>query len=659
MSKLATGSERPPRICARASRGFEAIPFEWRDPELWPTVDVSELTPDAQARFERLSRAIRHYMVTGGKLTAALTEARCSKAVFYEQLARCVKPVDGLGTIVGWEGLLWNKRFKVYARVNEGDGHAGRFSKWLRDNLAWEKRLIALIKKGGGGKTNASQAPNVRSVASQLIAEIKASCPESQYPRTTKSCGRRSIERYITRYISMNLSTTEVWFGKGVAVRQHLGSGHFNFPLAAAPFDVVGCDAHVVDAIGIVIIDGPAGLQRVPVERMKLVPVICLYSRCVSGYDICIQPEISAANIEAAYLMGTYKWTPLKLSIGGVSYDHGAGFPVGVIDGLDEVQPAAIHLDNAGQHFGKGVQQRIRRSVGCLVRWGGVGHWWRNAVVERFFQTLTHYGFKRLPSSTGSGPHDPLRPENPVAMAAGKGIEWHELIQLLDVLIANYNCKPSRALGGRSPLDVIRGALEARRGAWVPRMRPPYGANSPRPGIEIVGKRINGYVDTRVAPYVELDGTRYSSPELSMRYDWIGRKVCLHVPEDMRTVEAFLQTGERIGVLRCLDRSWGLTAHSRQHRRLINRLIKDGELYVADGGDPVAAYLDFLTTKAYGLAPKSPTLKVSRSASDAAELQRSTDVVPSQPKVPEQAANAPRFERHHLPVGVRLPTRWK
>jgi len=606
-----------------------------------------------------MNKGIRHYLTTRGDLKGALEEAKCSKPVFYEQLARCLKPADGLGTIVGWEGLLWKKRLKVYTRVNDGDGHAGRFSKWLEDNPACEHRLIHLIKKGGGGKKIASQAPSVRSVASQFIEEIRASCKEGEYPRSTKSCARRSIERYVRDHVTMNLSTTEVWFGSNVAARQHLGSGHFNFPLAAAPFDIVGCDANVIDAIGVVIIDGPAGPQRIPVQRMKLVPLICHFSRCISGYNICIEPQISAAHIEQAYLMGTRKWTPMEITVAGLKYDVGAGFPVGVIDGLDEVHPAGIHLDNAAQHYGKGVQQRIRRSAGCLVRWGGVGHWWRNAVTERFFQTLTAHGFKRLPSSMGSGPQDPLRPDNPLVEATEKGIEWHELIQLLDVLIANYNCKPSKALGGRSPLDVVRSAMKLRRGAWLPRPRPPYSATSPRPGIEIVGKRINGYVHTRVAPYVELDETRYSGPELSGRYDLIKKKVYLHVPHDMRTVEAFLQTGERIGELRCLNQGWSLTAHTREQRRAINDLIRTGELHVPEGGDPVAAYLNHLSTKAYSSASQSPSLKVSAPASQAANLVLSTGIVQPPVKAPEPAANAARFEKTRLPVGVHLPMRWK
>lgn len=457
----------------------------------------------------------------------------------------------------------------------------------------------------------------------------------------------------------MDPSTTKAWFGTNVASRQHLGTGHFHFPLASAPFDMMGCDAHTVDAIGVLIIDGPSGPQRVPVERMKVVPLICLHTRCITGYAVCIQSQVSSTHIEAAYLMGTRKWSPLKLTIDGLKYDVGAGFPVGVVEGLDEVLPSGIQLDNAAQHYGKGVQQRIRTSVGCLVRWGGVGRWWRNAVMERFFQTLTAYGFKHLPSSMGSGPQDPLRADNPLAEAAGKGIEWHELIQLLDVLFANYNCRPSKALGGRSPLDAVRSALQRRTGGWVPRMTAPYTATSPRPGIEIVERRVKAYVKSRVAPYVELDETRYSSSDLSERYDWNGKGVYLHVSEDMRTVEAFLQTGERIGVLRCLNKGWSLSAHSRQQRQLINDLIDSGELHVPEGGDPVAVYLDHLAKKAYGPAAQSSLLSVSASASAAADLMRSTGVVPEKVKTPDRAANDARLDQPQLRVGVRLPTHWK
>jgi hypothetical protein len=293
-----------------------------------------------------------------------------------------------------------------------------------------------------------------------------------------------------------------------------------------------------------------------------------------------------------------------------------------------------------------------------MVCWGGVGHWWRNAITERLFGALERRGFKRLRSSMGSAPQDHQRGD-PVQEAVDHGIEWHELLQLLDVLLANYNAKPSKQLGGRSPLDVLRSMLSPQHANWVPRIRPPYTSTSPRAGIEIDVGRINGYVKTRVPPYVEVDEVRYSAPCLSEHYEWIGQSVYLHIPRDMRTIEAFHESGERIGDLNCLDKGWALSPHSRQVRRAINALIHASELYVPSGGDPIAAYHDYLSKKAYSTALRQPTPKVSQDASKAADLMRTTgDTIPRVADNVPRIAPSPTREIRRVP-GIGLPARWK
>jgi hypothetical protein len=168
----------------------------------------------------------------------------------------------------------------------------------------------------------------------------------------------------------MNPSTTAVWLGEDVADRQHLGTGPQSLNLAAVPFDVMGCDAHTVDAIGFIILEGESGPQKVPVTRFQIVATLCHNKRVVTGYSVCIRPQIEAAHVEEAYLMGQTQWTPKALSIEGLCYAEGAGFPNGVVDGITEVNPALLRLDNAAQHFAKGIRSRLRESLGCAIVWG-------------------------------------------------------------------------------------------------------------------------------------------------------------------------------------------------------------------------------------------------------------------------------------------------
>lgn len=675
---------QPPSLAIPVRYTFKTLPYEHRNCEEWPCANkptsadlkgwfphLSENEAEERAtlisqRFDRLQRAIKVYMGSGS-LKLALHEAQCSKEVFYRQFNRCLLPNPATGEgITGWSGLIDQLRLKSYTRVSEGTGTAGQFQKWLRENSAWRDMLHRMIEKGNGGKTIAARKPDVRSVTRNFIAAFSTPRGENKqpniplgiYPHDGRSNARRAIERYINQYIAMNPSTTAVWFGEDVADRQHLGTGPQSFNLAAAPFDVMGCDAHTTDCIGFIILDGESGPQKVPVTRIQIVAALCHYKRAVSGYSVCIRPQIEAVHVEEAYLMGNTPWKPSTLTIEGLRYAEGAGFPNGVVDGITEINPALLRLDNAAQHFAKAIRSRLRESLGCAIVWGGVGHWWRNAITERLFGTLERYGFQRLPSSMGTGTQDPHRANNPVIEATGRGIEWHELIALVDILIANYNAKPHRSLGGVSPLDSLRASLVIPSSGWIPRILPPYTANSPRIGVQILRRRIAGSVKSRVPPYIEIGEQRYTDACLSSRYDLIGRHAYIHLPRDIRTAECYLDSGQFIGQIKCMNRGWMLSAHTLQIRKAINALVHKGEMWVPDGGDPITVYLEYLERKAISQATASRKTRVSADASAIADSLLTTGST-SVPRSNTGESSARKQNIRRVFISARLPSAWE
>jgi putative transposase len=663
---------------------FRTIPYEHRNCEEWPgasmpsvadlldwfphfsAIEAEDRATEIALRFDRLQRGIKVYL-SSGSLKMALHEAQCTREVFYRQFNRCLlpNPLSGEG-IVGWSGLISQLRLKSYTRVNPGSGTAGQFQKWLRDNPAWRDMLHRMIQKGNGGKRMAARKPDVRSVTRTFISAFSKPQGESKqpkipvgtYPHDGRSNARRAIERYIKHFIAMNPSTSAVWFGEDVADRQHLGTGQQSFNFAAAPFDVMGCDAHTVDGIGFIILEGESGPQKVPVTRFQIVATLCHNKRVVTGYSICIRPQIEAAHVEEAYLMGKTQWKPKALSIEGLRYAEGAGFPNEVVDGITEINPALLRLDNAAQHFAKGIRSRLRESLGCAIVWGGVGHWWRNAITERLFGTLERYGFQRLPSSMGTGTQDPHRASNPVIEATGKGIEWHELIELIDVLLANYNAKPHSSLGGVSPLDSLRASLTIRSSRWIPRILPPHTANSPRIGVQILRKRIAGSVKARVPPYVEIGEERYTADCLSSRYDLLGRHVYVHFPQDIRTVDCYLDSGQFIGQIECLNRGWMLSAHTLQTRQTINALIRSGEMWVPEGGDPVIVYLKHLEKKATSQATARGKVQVSADASAVADGLLATGAT-TLPRGDGGDTSGLKQDTRRVFISARLPSSWE
>ena len=662
---------------------YSTIPFEYRNCETWPlaqtpsAAQVKDRFPslsDMQAelkskeigiRFDRLSRGIRIYLATGS-LKKGLLEACCCREVFYTQLNRCLlpDPLTGEG-ILGWAGLISGLRVKGYSRVSDGAGTAGQFQKWIRQSTDWRELLHRMILKGNGGEGMATRKPTVRHVASNFIRAFSlfhkdigtAKIPLGVYPHDGKGNARRAIERYIDNFVAITPEATGVWFGEDIANKQHLGTGKQSFNLVTTPFDVMGSDAHTLDALGVIIIQGPSGPQRIPVSRIQIVVNICQSKRAISGYSVCLRPQIEAAHVEEAYSRGRTPWQPMTLTVEGLRYHEGAGFPCGSVDGIDEVNPASIRLDNAAQHYAKGIRTRLRKSLGCGVAWGGVGHWWRNAITERLFGTLARYGFQRLPSTTGSGHKDPHRAANPALEAVGRGIEWEELLQIIDVLLANYNARPHKSLGGVSPLDSLRASLAGRNASWFPRITPPHSANSPRIGVQVEPHHIRGSVENRVAPYVEVGEVRYTDQCISSRYDWIGRAVSVHIPVDCRTVEVYLDSGEYAGALKCMDRGWALSPHSLQLRKTVNALVRKGEVWVSSGGDPISAYMVHLSKKAVAAAAQGRAGKVSPDATALADVQRQTGLPLPAATVRKEAANKPAFGAREK-LGITLPAAW-
>jgi putative transposase len=298
----------------------------------------------------------------------------------------------------------------------------------------------------------------------------------------------------------------------------------------------------------------------------------------------------------------------------------------------------------------------LRAAIGCAIAWGGVGSWWRNAISERLFGTLERFGFQRLPSSMGNGPQDPHRSDNPALEAKGIGIEWHELIQILDVLLANYNATPHSALGNLNPLQHIRQSMNSRQPRWIPRMAPPHTAISPRLGWTILrDKTIAGSVKKRVTPYIEVGEERYTGDSLNKRYDLIGRKCVVHVPENMVTCEAFLATGELLGTLKVLHRGWANTPHSLKDRQAFNRLVREGQN--VDRSDPIASLAAYYQTKAVEQVHTNGTNNVSAEASRLADLQSRTGVEPKKPK-DSVAINTDRLEEIRRARGINLPKGW-
>lgn len=640
---------------------FKTLPYEWRDCEAWPNISVDDMEEGERSDFDRFALAIRAYL-SDGALAEAARQGRCSKQTVLDKLNRCLTLGDE-GRIAGWRGLLPYVRLSgasyrrrdlpVGARAAER-GAGGAFEAFLRAHEDIRQSLHRAIRNGGSRRPRTkSRHPTFRSVFSAFKAACEAvGLTPNDYPLNSRSKGRRSVERYALAYIPTDPRAVDTWYGADARDHMRLGTGEKRFPLAMAPLDMCGADAHEMHCFGVVIVPGPAGPQPVPIERIWVFPILDFGSRCVLRYAVSIRTEISAATIEEALAACDVPWTPRLLVVKGQDYKPGAGFPVGTIEGLTYCRPCVLQIDNAAQHYANKLVQSGRRALGCVVTFGPVGAWWRNGFTERFFKSLEMYGFQCQPSSSGSNPSDVHR-RDPVKNAVRHEITWQELLDLVDVLIANYNATPHSGLGGQAPLAVMRRGFEAHSATYLPRIPVPVTAHTPSLGVAVERRAIGGCVKpgSIVPPYVQVDEVRYTNERLSKRFDLIGHQIIVHVRDRDMTIWGFLADGYAFGQLKCQHPGWAAHPHSRDMRKTINALIRNGRLA---GADPVVEYLAYLKQQTLADIAAAPT-RISHTATQLAEASRVSGLqAPAEAVQPPPALHLIR----PVPGHIRRPT-WR
>ncbi len=609
---------------------FKTISPELRDTSKWRMVDTSGMSVDDAARFERLMPAVENYL-RNGKLRAAADSAQLSADALLDQVNRCLK-LHPDGGIVGWAALIRGLRLSGYKRMSplpQGPnasrrGASGAFQRFLNENPSIKKILDDAIRTGIGHSKARSAFTPFKTIWRKFVEVVEARIPPDQYPRNQKSFARRSVERYARNTINNDAAALSLAVGKAVKSAGQVGNGHWSFDLNTAPLDLVGVDAHHVDCFGMIEVEGPAGPQLIPIERLWIYAVIDAESRAVCGYAASYRTEPTASQIELALDMATKPWQPLPLKMGNVRYKEGAGFPTGCVDGF-VFAPAALRMDSAMQSFANRIVHRVRRRFGCALSWSAVGAWYHNDTIERFFGLLERFGLHRLPTSVGSGPTDPRRTDGATAAVKLK-VTWQELLDLLDIAIAEYNAKAQSGLGHRSPLEVLRDHFDRSRQRFVPRPQIPPTLLTPRLGVEIETHTVRGScrAGNLKRPYVQLDKATYTNPALAAQFALIGRPIVLHVyEEDMRTVEAFLEDGTYLGLLSVREKGWRRTKHSRDLRKQINRMRDARELLDTRDGDYVEDFLEYLALKALSTAKSRPN-RVSEDATRLAETVRLT-----------------------------------
>jgi hypothetical protein len=604
----------------------------------WPEFDYSGLCPEDQEFIQNREAAVR--MVLAGKTYAAIEKATGVDKNAVRKLASVCLALSNDGRIMGFRGLLPFTRLDSNVRRNpigpKRRQQQGGMSCALQDTLArfpdLPKQLIAHVRKEK--KDGLIPESNIKGVTLHRIflGELKRrGVAEDQWPFATEYKGKRSIVTFMREILDGNFEKAVRARG-GNDAKAHLatGSGDQRIIPFAQPYDAVEIDAHYIDALFTVAFKTPDGAETEAVlERLWLIAAVERMSTAVLAYRIVYRTEITAVDVAGVIRDAICKrWIKKELTIPGLEYPPGGGFPSGVIPEAAGALWTVTMLDGALAHLSNLIHDTLRKATGFVVNWGPPGHFERRPNIERTFKRITDDLFLRLPSTTGSNPHTGREAE-----AAENAKKYHiradDMHQLVDVVFAQHNGLPGQGNFYRSPLETLRFFLTGSTPHTMLRRLPFWETTRARQLHRRETCVVRGGVASGRRPYVQFENAQYTSPLLSQSARLVGTPLTIYVDdEDLRTVRAFTSNGLDIGILSAKG-GWNLTKHDLSTRKAIFQLVSKRILVLSQTGDPVQAYLRYLAEQ---LQRSRKSGKVSaKDLTDLARVSKNADAIPTLP----------------------------
>ena len=549
-----------------------ALPLTVLDVSTWPDIETSLLDDRAQKRYQRFKQAIILIVRNHINVSAAAREYGIDRSELDRILGRCFEPLAD-GQIAGFRVLVPYTRLKSYERGNDTNhGTAGLLESLLEK---FPDIKAKLWKEYNDGKS-------ISEIRTLLLEELLPSVgwPTHRYPYNTVTKGREALRKY---FIRLDKKNTE----KALIINEYSE----NQEIVIRPYQRVQFDAHRCDAHFVIHLDGPDGLSRTSVtERIWLLVLIDVASRAVLGYSISLNRQCNIPDVLEAIHTAVVPQKRHILTIPGLEYRPGAGLPNQLISSCEWQLFDLICFDNAMAHRSERLHQIVNEKTQSSIKLNRSKTPNDNAFIERFFGTLTAHGFKRTPSTTGSGPDDPIC-DNPEEKAEHYEFTLNDAEQLLDVLIANYNVELHRGIY-TTPIEYIRTYYKE-----IPKLLRHVSISERKNWslrelwVEVTVRGNNNDI-----PYVQYLDAMYKSKILASRHDLIKQKIFILINfDDLRTVNAFLPNSQFLGALNVSGR-WALTKHSLKTRQLIIKLSREGEINVGYK-DPVRALNSYLQIK--------------------------------------------------------------
>jgi len=576
------------------------IPPELLDLSNWPTVDPGALDEPRRSDLQARMEAVRLYV---GRTAVQAIEASTGvrRSVLYRLLRSCVGP-HADGRIRGFRALIPYARAKNYERTKpvaastrtRFSGGAGAMSALLQRHDSLPLYLRRCLDQRTVYIGRAGPRCGLHDAHRGFLEECRAlGLKPGDYPLNQDRQGIRSLSAALRLLVTQDFAGAARAAGAQRVSSPWSDEAHAREAGARRPLEVVEFDGHKLDIRLHVRYEDSAGvLEDIDINRVWLLVIIDVFSRVIVGWNLVLSAEYDRNDVMRTIQQAlSPQRKRAKLSIPGLQYGATAGFAGEVIPRLEGACWERLRLDNARANLATDTLSMLCSVVGCAAEAGPVASPTERPYVERFFGTLAKTLSHRLPGATGASVNDIRRRLVDLAGKDSLAVSFDELLELMDVTIANYNGTPHDGIGARAPLEFLARAMDF-QGDCVRVLSEPY-----RRQLCILQPsricRVAGSLKAGKRPHVNLFGVRYSSRLLQQATDLMGQSLRIFIdPQDLRVVHAYLESGAEFGALTA-SRPWHLTQHSVRLRQEIMRLRRQRKLHFGEGDDPVRVFLDF------------------------------------------------------------------
>ncbi len=566
----------------------------------WPKVLESALNDNEKDVFYRRKRAIEEYIQKNRTLAEIKQATGIYQNEIYRLLYRCLT-LDNDGEIYGYKALIPGFRIKNYTRkipAENSSNLVGAFTKLLDQYPQLEEFLFNIHFY-----PQKVSLPKRKRKKYEIWRAFKNECKklgikDYEYPFCTFDQARRSVERHLAQL-------EKEFFTKGAAIQggkdaarhaRRTGFGPANIlKHLLRAYEVVQLDGHKIDGIFVIGIETPDGLiVYKQFSRIYILVLIDVATRAILGYHLSLSGDFNELDVLKCIINALAPWKPIKFTIPVLYYHKDAGFPSGIYERAAWACWDTLQYDNARANLSNLVKAKLQRTIGCSINVGPVATPEYRPHIESFFKSLEEMLYHRLPNTTGSSEDDPRR-NDPEKKACEYKMTYRHLQEFTEYAMADYNRKPLAALHSLSPLK----AMEQRLQQMIPvRVLHP----SKRKEMQAVCMEkqvtIRGNIKEGKRPYIQFLNAIYSSDILSQASEMIGTLINIVIDvDDLRSVEAYLPDGSHLGYLHARG-IWGITPHSLETRKEINRLIDDEMFEYNSGEDIINSYELYLVEKA-------------------------------------------------------------